>query len=84
MHAATVVLDRDGVGPPSSSRSCVTASLTWLSRSPGDVTGRPRSRSSSSMPGRPTPIPISKRPAVNTVSECASHAVSHGARNAAA
>ena len=68
-------------GAPSRSRSAMTVWRTNSSRSPGDGTGSPRSRSSSSMPGRPAPMPISKRPWVSKVRECASHAVSHGARN---
>ena len=63
---------------PSRSRSAVTVSRTWASRPLGGTTGSPSSLSSSSMPGLPVPIPISKRPSVSTDRECASHAVLPG------
>ena len=50
----------------------------------GVGTGRPSSRSSSSIPGRPVPMPISKRPSVSTDSECASHAMFQAGRSGAA
>jgi len=38
------------------------------------MTGRPNSRSSSSIPGLPVAMPISMRPSVSTDGECASQA----------
>ena len=65
---------------PSSCRSAATVSRTRATRSPGATAGRPSSRSWSSSPGRPVPMPISKRPSLSTDSECASHAVVQAGR----